>query len=85
MECKNVSKKFAEQVIASTTKMLSVATDYEVIKSEKAECAEKGESIATTVDNTVCTGLQAQCNVTAVTPIICTFCSLFAFGLQPKR
>ena len=85
MERKNVSKKFADQVVASTTKMLSVATDYEVIKSEKAECVEKAEAVATTVDNTVCTGLQAQCNATGVTPIICPFCSLFAFGLQPKR
>ena len=64
--------EFAEQVIASTTKMLSVATDYEVIKSENAECVEKGEVVATTVDNTVCTGIEssAQCNATASTSFL---------------
>jgi hypothetical protein len=52
MERKNVSKKFADQVVASTTKMLSVATDYELVKWEKGGCVEKGEEVATTVDNT---------------------------------
>ena len=72
MERKNVIKKFADQVVASTTKMISIARDYEVIKSEKAECVEKGEVVATTVDNTVCTGIEssAQCNATASTSFL---------------
>ena len=35
--------------------------------------------------HTVCTGLQAQCNATASTSFLRPFCSLFAFGLKPKR
>lgn len=57
MERKNGSKKLVEQVIDSTVctgtnKMQQIITDFEVIKSEKAESVENVEAVATTVDNT---------------------------------
>jgi predicted ATP-grasp superfamily ATP-dependent carboligase len=70
-----------EYVHVTESKYLQKGKFIEIMPSSD----DKLVMLSTKGHDTVCTGLQAQCNATASTPNSRPFCSLFTRGLSPER